>query len=463
MSKKDLVRMALKNFMRRKTRSILTILGVLIGTASIVVMLSLGIGMNVSFQRQLESMGSLNVIDVNPYFFQEDGKGGGYSKQTVLDDKAVAKIAAIEGVEAVTPFLQTSLKIVSGKFSMYANVMGVDPKSLEAFDYKVAEGRLLTEDDTASLLFGSSTPYNFYNPRASNNGGGRYFYFGGYGSGDGSERPEPDVDVLNDKLIMTFDYSYGERRPAGAGGSTNTKPPKLYKVKGVGLLEESQDEKAYSVFMNIEYLKKIMKENERAQSSQGVRYGSSQPEGYQQVKVKVKNMNDVQKVQDQIKAMGYGAYSLTDILKNMQETSSTMQAVLGGIGAISLLVAALGITNTMIMSIYERTREIGVMKVLGCMLGDIRDLFLFEAGLIGLLGGIAGLAFSYGASAVLNRFAGGLFGGGGYGGEQRVISVIPLWLALASLGFATLVGLISGFMPARRAMKLSALEAIKTE
>jgi len=460
MSKKDLIRLALRNFMRRKTRSILTILGVLIGTASIVVMLSLGIGMNVSFQRQLERMGSLNVIDVNPYYFVEDGKGGGYSKQTVLDDKAVAKIAAIEGVEAVSPFLQTGMKLVSGKYTMYANVIGVDPKTLEAFDYKVEEGRLLTEDDTASLLFGSQTPYNFYNPRASGNGGVTYYYFGGYG--DSSERPEPDVDVLNDKMVITFDYSYGERRPAGAGGSTNNKPPKLYKVKGVGLLEESQDEKAYSVFMNIEYLKKIMKENERAQSSQGVRYSSKSQEGYQQVKVKVKNMNDVQKVQDQIKAMGYGAYSLTDVLESMQETSSTMQAVLGGIGAISLLVAALGITNTMIMSIYERTREIGVMKVLGCMLGDIRNLFLFEAGLIGLLGGITGLAFSYGASAVLNRFAGGLFGGG-YGGGESVISVIPVWLALASLGFATLVGLISGFMPARRAMKLSALEAIKTE
>lgn len=464
MNKNDLVKLAFRNFMRRKTRSILTILGVLIGTASIVVMLSLGIGMNESFKRQLERMGSLNVIDVNPYYFQEDGKGGGISKQTVLDDKAVAKIAAIEGVEAVTPFLQTGLKIVSGKYTMYANIMGVDPKSLEAFDYKVSSGRLLLEEDTTALLFGSETPYNFYNPRASGGGYGKemYFYHGGGGGGE-FERPEPDVDVMNDKLVMTFDMSYGERRPAGAGGLTSNKPPKLYKVKGVGILEASQDEKSYSVFMNIEYLKKIIKENERLQSAQGVRYGSNQQEGYQQVKVKVKDMNDVKKVQDQIKELGYGAYSLTDILKSMQETSATMQAVLGGIGAISLFVAALGITNTMIMSIYERTREIGVMKVLGCMLGDIRNLFLFEAGLIGLLGGLLGLGFSYGASAVLNRFAGGLFGGGGMPGQDNIISLIPLWLALASLGFATLVGIISGFMPARRAMKLSALEAIKTE
>lgn len=462
MNKGDLIRLALKNFMRRKTRSILTILGVLIGTASIVVMLSLGIGMNESFKQQLSRMGSLNVIDVNPYFWQEDGKGGGISRTTVLDDKAVANFKALEGVEAVTPFMNGYLKLVSGKYTTYANILGVDPDTLEAFGYKAAKGRLLTTDDSASLLFGSETPYNFYNPRASNNRYGR-MYFGGYG-GEGEERPEPDVDVLNDKLVMTFDMSYGERRPAGMGGQAGNRQPKLYKVKGVGILEQAQDERAYSIFMNIEYLRKITKENEKSQNAGGVKTIGRQQEGYQQVKVKVKNVNDVQKVQDKIKEMGYGAYSLTDILKNMQEMSATLRAVLGGIGAISLFVAALGITNTMIMSIYERTREIGVMKVLGCMLGDIRDLFLLEAGLIGLIGGLFGLAFSYGASALLNRFArGGLLGSIGMYGGESVISVIPVWLALLALGFATLVGIISGFMPARRAMKLSALEAIKTE
>ncbi|MGE5613876.1 MAG: ABC transporter permease [Bacillota bacterium] len=464
MSKIDLIRIAFRNFMRRKVRSVLTILGVIIGTASIVVMLSLGIGMNESFKRQLERMGSLNVIDVNRYYFQEDGMGGGISRETVLDDKAVAKIAAIEGVEAVSPYLRTGLKLVSGKYTMYANVVGIDPKTLEAFDFKVADGRLLTEEDTTALLFGSNTPYDFYNPRVNTVRYGKPMFIGGGRFREGSvERPEPDVDVLNDKLIMTFDMSYGERKSAGMGGQTGNKPPKLYKVKGVGILEESQDEKSFSIFMNIEYLKKIMKENERQQGAGGARSGNSrQQEGYDQVKVKVKDMKDVQRVQEQIKEMGFGAYSLIDILESMQETSATLQAVLGGIGAISLFVAALGITNTMIMSIYERTREIGVMKVLGCMLGDIRNLFLFEAGLIGFIGGLLGLGFSYGASAVLNRFAGGGIFGGGYGGDS-VISVIPLWLAMLSLCFATLVGIISGFMPARRAMKLSALEAIRTE
>lgn len=455
MNKTDLFRLALRNFTRRKTRSILTILGVIIGTASIVVMLSLGIGMNVSYQEQIKSMGSLNVISVSPYYFQNYGNGSGMSKETKLDDKAIKQIGEIEGVEAITPYLDASLKIVSGKYVMYGNIIGIDPAVMEAFDFKVESGRLLTGEDTTALVFGSDTPYNFYNPKS--NGNGR-MYFGGYGMK--GERPEPNVDVLNDKLEVTFDMNYGERKSAFQVASPdNKKPAKLYKVKGVGILEGSQNDNSWYIFMNINYLKKLKNEYVKGLNSNERRY-QQDTDTYQQVKVKVKDMKDVKTVQKAINEMGYGASSLADILNSMEKTSNTMQAVLGGIGAISLLVAALGITNTMIMSIYERTREIGVMKVLGCLLGDIRNMFLIEAGIIGLMGGIAGVLFSYLASYLLNRFAGGFLGGGGPTGT---ISVIPLWLSLAALGFATLVGLISGFMPARRAMKLSALEAIKTE
>lgn len=468
MNKIDLIRLALKNFMRRKTRSILTILGVIIGTASIVVMISLGIGMNESFKQSLKNMGSLNVIDVNPYYIPQNATGMVSIDEKKLDDMAIAKIAAIDGVEAVTPYLNANLKIVSGKYSLQASIVGIDPDAMEAFDFKVGSGRLLSKEDTSALVFGSQTPYSFMNPRSSGRRGGMVFFGGGFGgNGSGAEKPDPLVDVLNDKMIMTFDWSYGERKSVGsfANPQQNTKPPKLYKAQGVGILQESQDyDKAYTVYMNIDYLKKLVKEYNKSQSNTaGGRVYKQETDSYQQVKVKAKNIDVVESIQKKINEMGYGTNSLGDMLKSMQKQSATMQAVLGGIGAISLFVAALGITNTMIMSIYERTREIGVMKVLGCLLSDIRNMFLFEAGVIGFTGGIAGLLFSYGASYVLNKFAGGLFGGGRAPGEENIISVIPLWLALAALGFATLVGLISGFMPARRAMKLSALEAIKTE
>ena len=147
-------------------------------------------------------------------------------------------------------------------------------------------------------------------------------------------------------------------------------------------------------------------------------------------------------------------------VKQSQKTSQMIQAVLGGIGAVSLLVAAIGITTTMMMSIYERTKEIGIMKVLGCDLRDIRRMFLMEAGMIGLMGGAAGLVFSWGVSAVLNRLLGTSLGDG----TMTVrLSIIPLWLAGAALAFAALIGMAAGYFPARRAMMLSPLAAIRNE
>ena len=130
--------------------------------------------------------------------------------------------------------------------------------------------------------------------------------------------------------------------------------------------------------------------------------------------------------------------------------------------------AALGITTTMIMSIYERTREIGVMKVLGCMIKNIRTVFLMEAGTIGFIGGILGVGISYLISFIINSISAGagggdiygmMMGGGGLGGS----SIIPFWLVIGAIAFATMIGLISGFYPANRAVKISALTAIKQE
>ena len=139
--------------------------------------------------------------------------------------------------------------------------------------------------------------------------------------------------------------------------------------------------------------------------------------------------------------------------------TALVQAVLGGIGAVSLFVAAIGIANTMMMSIYERTKEIGVMKVIGCSLGNIRQMFLLEAAFIGLGGGVIGNVLSFLMSAAINA----LVKGKEMGMTTGQISYIPLWLVLVSLGFAMLVGTAAGYFPARRAMKLSPLAAIRNE
>ena len=142
-----------------------------------------------------------------------------------------------------------------------------------------------------------------------------------------------------------------------------------------------------------------------------------------------------------------------------------IEAVLGGIGAVAMLVAAISIANTMTMSTYERTKEIGVMKVLGCALGNIRSMFLAEAAFIGFLGGVAGIILSYVLSVVLNKVIAPRFMGDmleGYGSNVS-ISAIPLWLVVLAIVFSTLIGMIAGFFPAQRATKLSPLAAIRNE
>ncbi len=466
----DIFYMGLRNLWRRKVRTFLTVLGVVIGTASIVVMVSIGIGMDENFKQQLEQMGSLNIIEVNNYGDWYDDMGGGMvvggtgqGKKPVLDDKTVTLISKIKGVEGVLPMLSTYVKLVSNKYVSYARIIGTEVDMLEKFDFRMDEGRLIRREDVNAIIVGKYVPYDFYNPKV------RSDYYG-YRGGD----EKPPIDIMNDRLELTFDMDYGERNQGGLGGGDNgqqnKRPSKLYKINCMGIIEESQDEKDYSIYMDITQLKKLVQDNNRHERNTGGSgsmgrdpHGSGQDQGYEEVKVRVADIDRVEEVQDKIKEMGFGTYSLADLRKSMQEYSRKIQTVLGSIGGISLFVAFLGITNTMVMSIYERTREIGVMKVLGCELGDIRGMFLFEAAIIGMLGGILGVGLSYGVSFILNRFAGG--GAETFmpvSGESR-ISVIPPWLAIASIIFATIIGLMSGLYPARRAMKLSALDAIRTE
>ena len=185
---------------------------------------------------------------------------------------------------------------------------------------------------------------------------------------------------------------------------------------------------------------------------------------YEQVQLFVGDTKKILEIQATIRKMGYDASSMIQMVEELNKFTNIAQMVLGGIGGVSLIVAAIGISNTMVMSIYERTKEIGVMKVIGASLEDIQGMFLTEAALIGLIGGIIGLIFSTGGSMVLNFLTKGmnLFGFGG-SGEAPPLSVIPIWLYLLGMFFTTVVGLVSGYLPARRAMKLSVLSALRNE
>lgn len=436
MNSLDIVKMGLKNLWRRKLRTFLTILGVIIGTSSIITMLSLGFGMSESFKNNISKMGSLNTITVMEDFGGNGPEGNliANKKKVYLNDEAISTISKIEGVELATGVMDLQVKLNKGRYSTYATIRGMDTKAMEAFEFNAEEGRILKVGDTNQLVWGAELKNYFYDEKSS-----------GYGM-------PPEINPLKDHITMEFNI-----RDADGKLKKMKKPIKL---NTVGILKGGDYEKDSCIFTSLEYVKKLQKEQEKLDTANKNKPKSKNK--YQQILVKVDDINKIADIQKQIKDMGYGAFSLNDILDSVKSTTNIMQAILGGIGAISLLVAAIGIANTMIMSIYERTREIGVMKVIGAQLKDIRRIFLFEAGMIGLSGGIFGIGLSYLLSVVLNIVGTNLnlFGDMGEGAK---LSIIPLWLVITALIFSTLVGLISGFYPARRAMKLSALEAIKTE
>jgi putative ABC transport system permease protein len=439
MNSKDLLFLGIKNLLRRKTRTVLAITGVVVGTCAIIVMLSIGFGMSASFEEQIAGYGDLHLVNVYGGGMYGPMMDMGDGKPAQLDDRMIATIESIKGVEAATPKIEEYMTIVIGKYIAQASVIGMRPEVMQKFGYEVEDGRLLQAGDSFNLVFGNQVPTWFYNPKKT--------MYGGWGG-------EAKVDVMTDKIILTGDFEYGQKRRYSSDKITY----KEYKAKGVGYLANPNNETAYYVYTDLDSMKKIQDDLRKARKEP-----VSNQQSYNQVMVYVKNINDVQAVSDAIRELGFQTSSLNDWLEAMQEQSRMIQAVLGGIGAISLFVAALGITNTMIMSIYERTKEIGVMKVIGANLPDIRRMFLLEAGLIGFFGGLVGVVFSFLISILMNTVLSGLIGALVGGMDASKISIIPWWMAVSGLIFATVIGIVSGYSPARRAMRLSALESLRNE
>lgn len=464
----DLFRMSVSNLWKRKLRTILTVLGVIIGTASIVVMVSLGMGLNKSMLESIESSGGLTTINVSA-----GDQGMVYSVDSTsatsktddskdepkqLTDESIATIAQIPNVTIVSPILSTSVILKQGAYECNVSLQGMSLDALNKLDIPLEWGSLPVKDaGEVTLLYGNQVLLNFYNAKTQ-----KYYW-------DTGELPP--VDFKKPLFIIYDTDAYYQSQNQNNSGDTGTgqpttkvDPPKKYVVNTSGLVEggtEGYNNYSYNVYCDIETLKLQLKKvfkNKVIPGQPTTKSGKPYKElYYTEAYVKVDDMDHVKEVQSAISDLGYNANSNIEWLESSQKQYQTVQAVLGGIGAVSLFVAAIGIANTMMMSIYERTKEIGIMKVLGCALNNIRSMFLMEAGFIGFLGGVLGVGLSYIISIIINQLVGGMYG------EGTTVSYIPIWLSVAALVFAVFVGMIAGFFPALRAMRLSPLAAIRNE
>lgn len=459
---RDMLRMSSSNLWKRKVRTILTVLGVVVGTASIVVMISLGLGLSRASLAEVEQYGGITTVTVTEQgssygmFDDEAQQLGQATGSGHLDDQLIEEIRGIEHVADVYPLLETDALAFSGKYQTNVELRGINAEDLPLLKLKLSQGDLFdTSQGQMCVIYGNTVLNNFYNEKT-----GEGYWWNGQMA---------DIDLMNDVIMFIFNTEkYYNFLWGGTDDNGQNQPmPKKYLVQTAGVMSGGPDDynsNSNFVYCDLATLKNVLRKEYKNTTIPGQ---PTTPAGkpykeiyYTSIMVNVDKMDYVQQVQKEINQLGYQANSNAEWVESIQGQAKYIQLALGGIGAVSLFVAAIGIANTMMMSIYERTKEIGIMKVLGCDLKNIQAMFLMEAGYIGLIGGLVGVGLSYVLSVVVNIVVKNMELGMN---TQMGLSYIPVWLAAMAVIFAIFVGMAAGFFPSLRAMRLSPLAAIRNE
>lgn len=431
-----------------KARVAMTAIGVIIGTAAVVVLVSLGAGLQKQATANLYNMGGLDELMVRVGYMEMPAATGGSAGQAVsppvLNAAKIEEIRGMEGVIAATPLLDVYMQgpLRLNRQDGWAQMYGVE---MEDFARIAALDRGTLDLYRGQIVIGSMVPANFI-PWEE--------FQAAEQAGLGP--PEPP-ELLNQTLQMVkFTYD-----PVTYMQSESI----VARLQVVGVLKKQGYLYDYSAFLP---LKEALRLNQRLMEGQ---QGVSNPDkdGYGQVLVKVSHPSLSPTIEQTLKDQGFWVESARTQIESLNNFFAIVQAILGGIGAVALLVAAFGIANTMTMAIYERTREIGLMKAIGATNQDVMSVFLAEAGSIGLLGGIGGVGLAVALNTVINVVgssllaeSGGIFGGMS-GETATTLTAMPLWLPIFAVVFAILIGVASGIYPAIRAAALSPIQALKYE
>lgn len=359
----DLISLIVENLGRRKGRVVMTAIGVVIGTAAVVILVSLAIGLQQNYTSQIGGIGDLTQIQVYPNYgdmYSEKAVSGNTVAQTsspaMITSQTISDLQAIPGVVTVVArdYIRGQAVVKYGELENYPNIIGMTVSDLSQLGFELKGGTLELARGTA--VIGAPVQNNFYNPRQR----------------PGQEMPEPpDLLDKNVKLVLT------------KWNSDGTTTNKTVMVRIVGVIPESRAESDYSMYMSMEDVTAY------SEWFQGKRINRAK-EGYSDAIVKVDSTENVLDIAEQIKTLGYQANTPQSFIEGVNSYFMILQIIFGGVGAVALLVAAIGIANTMSMAILERTREIGLMKAVGATNRDVLSVFLGESAGIGLLGGLGG-------------------------------------------------------------------------
>jgi putative ABC transport system permease protein len=478
----DLAELGLRNLREAALRNSLTTLGVAVGVASLVAMLSLGVGLQQLATRRLSHSGLFDTVVVMP---KSNMRGMGRRSPDApalsldtraLDDNARAEIAHLPNVLEVFPQIRFMTEVRYAGNPYTTMVAGVPESAQQNGAFDDVKGSFFSNSNADEAILQiefakdlSSTPDNLIGKDIVI----RY-----------AERqalaPSPASSPASEDKAAHTPKSTGSSTAAGNGGAKANKSsdqnadetgaagfsivPREKTLKIVGIVE-TEPAAGFGGFGNGRVMIPLaVAETLRAAQANDLRdivRGTNPKPTYMSLTVRVKGPSQVAAVEDAIKKIGFGTFSLLDATKNLSLFFAVFDSLLGIFGSLALAVATLGIINTLVMAILERRREIGVLKALGAADRDVRQLFFFEAGVMGLLGGIFGVGFGWFIGRAVT------IGTNIYLKRQNLppanVFSVPWWLVIAAIGFAVIVSLAAGLYPASRAARLNPVEALRYE
>ena len=469
----DLTELALRNLRESLLRNSLTTVGISVGVASLVAMLSLGIGLQQMASRRLVKSGLFDTIvvtsrrEMRGMGREEERNGPTPGESRVLDEPARLEIEHMPNVAEAYPDIRfaTELQFDDKPHLTMISALPASAKNNDAFEGM--QGRFFSSDTAPEVILQKAFAEELL------------------GKTPKLGAPEPAVAELAAPLLgkeMTMRYAQRAPSPnpapaplapippstakgadldlSGASYSVVSREQKL-KIVGVSDLdpESMRGPTRAKVFLPLKLAESLhvmqptdLRELSRAASDQPV---------YSSISVRVKNPSQVQPVEDQIKKMGFTTFSILDASRGLRQFFAVLYAFLGIFGSLALMVASIGIVNTLVMAILERRREIGIMKAIGASDGDVQKLFFAEAGAMGILGGIFGVVFGWIIGQLIN------FGTNIYLRSQSLppehFWYVPWWLVAFAILFSAGVSLISGLYPAGRAARLDPVQALRYE
>ncbi len=398
----NIIRVALRALRRNLLRSALTALGIIIGVAAVITMVGIGTGARVQVEQQIASLGQ-NIVSVYPGASTSGASRGGWgSSSTLTVEDALAISKEVSGILAVSPEVRDRMQVVANGSNWRTQVSGVDPSYLDIRSWPLDRGQMFNEFDvrgaTKVCVIGRTVADQLF----------------------------PDVDPIGETLRI-------RNIPFRIQG--------ILKSKGFNFFGRDEDDIVLTPYMS--HLKRIS----RKQYLNAILMQAADPDSMENVQQDVESLLRQRR---QGREPDFTVRNQQELAASATATTKTMTLLLGAIAGVSLVVGGIGIMNIMLVSVTERTREIGIRLAIGAHGRDVLMQFLIEAVVLSLLGGLLGVLLGVGASqliASLNNWP----------------VLLSVEAVIGAVGFSAAIGIFFGYYPARKAAQLDPIEALRFE